>query len=223
MNPSSNEVQKLITDGIRETLDNYDIDGIHFDDYFYPTESYEFDNASYELYRQKANNPLSEDDWRRANINTFISSVKNSLTYRNKNLIFSISPSASIEKNYKSYYADIKFWLSNDLVDWIMPQLYFGFLYPDKNFCFDELFNNWRELSKDSNAKLIIGLASYKVDTQNEEEMEEWSSGDLLMREIEYAKSNADGFCFFSYSSLFGDSENQINERTNKQKLYSRS
>lgn len=223
LNPCSNESGKLIIEGIREVSKNYDIDGIHFDDYFYPTQSYDFDKISYQKYVETTENPMSQDDFRRTNINTFISSVKNALKYINNDLIFSVSPSASIDKNYNSYYADIEFWLSNNLIDWIMPQLYFGFSYPDKNYCFNELLEDWKKASKESNAKLIIGLASYKIDTENESEALEWSSGDLLMREIEYAKSNADGFCFFSYSSLFGDSENQINERTNIQKLYSRS
>lgn len=215
LNPSSVGATRLITDGIREVVEKYDIDGLHFDDYFYPTESYDFDKISYEEYSNNAKNPMSHYDWRRANINAFISSVKNILDYQNKDIIFSISPSASIEKNYNSYYADIEFWLNNNLVDWIIPQLYFGFSYPDKNFCFDELFESWENISAKSDAKLIIGLASYKIDIQNDIELEEWSRGDLLKREIEYAQNDADGFCFFSYTSLFGNSENQVKEREN--------
>jgi len=218
LNPASYEATRLITDGIREVMEKYNIDGIHFDDYFYPTESAEFDKISYESYSKNIKNPLPLAEWRRANVNAFIGNISTAIKAVNKDIIFSISPAASVEKNYQSYYADVKLWVENSYVDWIMPQLYFGFDYPDENFHFDTLFKEWEKLSKDSSAKLIIGLAAYKIDTDNEIEREEWSSGNLLIREIKYA-SAADGFCFFSYSALFSDGENNIKERKNIEQL----
>lgn len=217
LNPASHTATRLITDGIREVLEKYPLDGIHFDDYFYPTESADFDKASYSNYSDSIKNALPLAEWRRANVNAFISTVSNTVKALNRDVIFSISPAASVEKNYQSYYADVNFWVENNYVDWIMPQLYFGFNYPDKSFCFDSLFKEWQDLSKCGNAKLIIGLAAYKIDTDNEIEREEWSNGNLLSREIKHA-ATADGFCFFSYSSLFGNSENQIAERENIEK-----
>lgn len=210
LNPTSTEVKKLIINGISEIVGNYNVDGIHFDDYFYPTQSEEFDGNIYKSYAEQSANSLPLDEWRRANVSALISSVKSLLA--DKGIIFSISPAADIEKNKSGYYADIEDWIKNGYVDWIIPQLYFGFNYPDKNFCFDKLFIKWQEFSKVGASKLIIGLASYKIDTDKEIESEEWSSGELLSREIDYS-NKADGFCFFSYSSLFGNSTNQIKER----------
>lgn len=214
LNPASSESKRLIIDGIREIIENYSVDGIHFDDYFYPTDSEEFDKASYGAYLQSAKVPLSLSDWRRTNINAFVSNVSKILKSYDRQLIFSISPAASVEKNYQIYYADIENWIQNGYVDWIIPQLYFGFDYPDKNFCFDVLFSEWHQLSQKGNAQLIIGLAPYKIDTQSENEKEEWSSGNLLKREIDYA-ATAEGFCFFSYSSLFSHNKNNVKEREN--------
>ena len=209
LNPAEPEAMRLITDGIREVLEKYSIDGIHFDDYFYPTQDAAFDKSSYELYTEKTKNPLSLDDWRRSNVNAFIGNVSRVLNSLEREVVFSISPAASIEKNYQSYYADIEGWIQNGYADWIMPQLYFGFNYPDKNFRFDILYKEWQELSKQGNSKLVIGLAAYKIGSQDEPSNEEWSSGNLLCREMKKAES-ADGFCFFSYSSLFKNEENNM-------------
>lgn len=218
LNPASHAATRLITDGIREVIEKYEIDGIHFDDYFYPTESAEFDKISYEAYSVNIKNPLSLEEWRRANINAFISSVSSTVKAMNKEIIFSISPAASVQKNYQSYYADVKLWVENGYIDWIMPQLYFGFNYPDESFRFEHLFKEWQGLSKNQNVKLIIGLAAYKIDTENETESEEWSSGNVLSRQIKHA-TQADGFCFFSYTSLFSENKNNVNERQNIENL----
>ena len=218
LNPASSEATRLITDGIREVIQKYKIDGIHFDDYFYPTESEDFDKSSYQHYAENVENPLTLQEWRRANVNAFISSVSSTIKALNKDVVFSISPAASIDKNYISYYADVKLWVENGYVDWIMPQLYFGFEYPDENFRFDVLFKDWNDLAKNKDVRLIIGLSPYKIGNGGETEGEEWSSGNLISREIEYAK-DADGFCFFSYSSLFSQQENNVKERQNIEQL----
>ena len=73
LNPAEYEVRELVINGLREIALKYDVDGIHFDDYFYPTTEIGFDNASYEEYKETSDNPLSLEDWRRANVNALIS------------------------------------------------------------------------------------------------------------------------------------------------------
>jgi len=221
LNPSAYDCIKLITDGIKEILSNYNIDGIHFDDYFYPTADQEFDKSSYEEYVKNTEMPMSLNEWRIANVNMLISSCKRIIKTNNPDCIFSISPAASIENNYSKLSADVEGWIENDYVDWIIPQLYFGFDYPDKSFCFDRLLKDWKTVAEKGKAKLIIGLASYKIGTDSAIESNEWSKGNMMSLQTDISLKETDGCCYFSYSSLFGSEELHIKERENLLKTVS--
>lgn len=211
LNPASAQSRKLIIDGVREVLLKYQIDGIHFDDYFYPSTSPNFDKASYERYVSGTQNPLSLEDWRRANVNTLIGGCYTAIKFIDKDKIFSISPAASVERNYSEYYADIAAWIGSNCVDWIIPQLYFGFEYPAPEYRFEELLGSWKKLlAKHKNTRLIIGLAAYKVGTDQEPDNKEWGAqDDILMRQAKLCleDSAVSGHIFFSYSSLFSGKE----------------
>lgn len=205
LNPASQEVRKLVIDGIREIAGNYSVDGIHFDDYFYPTESEEFDSASYTEYCDDNKTPLSLDKWRRANVNALISGSYTAIKFINSNIIFSISPSASIEQNYSRHYADVELWIDSGCVDYIIPQLYFGFDYPDADFKFDTLLNRWQKAVDGTDTKLLIGLACYKINTQNEPDKAEWANGvDVINRQKQLCRENpqVSGHIYFSYTSM---------------------
>ena len=176
LNPASSDVKRLITDGVREIIEAYDVDGIHIDDYFYPTVSAEFDAAIYEEYRAEKENPLPLAEYRISHINSLISSLYTAVKFCDKNLIFSISPSASISKNKEEYFADIKAWAENECVDLLIPQAYFGFNYPDENYRFQKIVNDYKSLPLKS-TKLAIGLAAYKIGTTLEPDNKEWKNG----------------------------------------------
>ena len=207
LNPASGEAQRLVIDGIREVLLKYSIDGIHFDDYFYPTTAPEFDKTSYENYTAGSQNPLELAFWRRANVNALISGCYTAIKFIDKDIIFSVSPAASVGKNYSEYYADVSAWVKSGCVDWIIPQLYFGFEYPVEDYRFEQLLSIWKNtVASYKNTRLIIGLAAYKVGTDQEPDKEEWCKyDDILLRQTEVCKKDAtvSGYIFFSYSSLF--------------------
>lgn len=212
LNPASEEVRRTVIAGIREILTNYDVDGIHFDDYFYPTEQAAFDEKSYAGYTSGTEHPLSLADWRRAQVNQLISGCYTAVKFFSKDKIFSVSPAASIEKNYSSMYADVKAWMKNGCVDWIIPQLYFGFEYPDKNFRFDSLLKEWRSVKSAENVRLIPGIAAYKLGTENEPDRAEWGdNAELIARQVKLCRECTYGAVFFSSGSLF--SENELNRR----------
>lgn len=223
LNPASAEVRGLIIDGIREILSKYPVDGIHFDDYFYPVTDAGFDSASYDGYLEKSESPISQDDWRRANVNALISGCYTAVKFINKDIIFSISPAASIEKNYNEYYADVSAWIENGCVDAIIPQLYFGFEYPDENFRFENLLAEWKGAAdKNADVSLIIGLAPYKIGTESEKDSAEWcGSDDIIARQAEICISDerVDGFVLFSYSSFFSPAELNAHQRENYLKI----
>lgn len=216
LNPASSEVRKLIIDGVREVISNYKVDGIHFDDYFYPTTDATFDSASYELYKSGTQNPMSLEDFRRANVNSLISGCYTAIKFYDKDIEFSISPTASITKNYNEYFADVKAWAENSCVDRIIPQLYFGFEYPDQNFQFETLLKDWKNLLEGYDTRLTIGLAAYKVGTAQEPDCYEWQENtDILKRQVKLIDEDKtlSGYVFFSYSYLFSEDE-QISKST---------
>ena len=218
-NPAGSEVRTLILDEIRELIARYNIDGIHFDDYFYPTQSADFDAAAYNNYKISAKSPLALDDWRRENVNLLISSVCGAVKYAKGDIVFSISPAADIDHNYNNLYADISLWIRAGWVDEIIPQLYFGFEYPDKSFRFETLLNDWIKLSEQNqNVKLLIGLASYKAKPTLQADKAEWQNNtDIIARQVSICDKNpyVKGYVYFSYSSLFGDNKPYILQRNN--------
>lgn len=224
LNPAEYEVRQLVINGIREIIELYDVDGIHFDDYFYPTTDEEFDKKSYENYIATSENPLDLQEWRRANVNALISSCYTAIKFLNKDLIFSISPAASTEKNYNKLYADVITWVENDCIDLIIPQIYFGFDYPTDEFKFENLLETWKDISRiNENVELHIGLASYKIGTDTEPDNLEWqNSDDIISRQVKLCENDAevDGYVYFSYSSLFSEAEPNKKQRNNLLKLF---
>ena len=223
LNPAEYEVRELVINGIREIISLYEVDGIHFDDYFYPTTDPEFDKISYEKYKQGTKKPLSLEDWRRANVNSLISGCYTAIKFMNKDLVFSISPAASIEKNYNELYADVEMWVENGCADIIIPQIYFGFEYPSYEYQFEKLVKDWKKLMKvNKNVELHIGLATYKIGTEVEPDKKEWQKKtDIIARQVEICKEDAEisGYIYFSYSSLFDDAELNSKQRDNLLKL----
>lgn len=218
LNPAESEVRKLVVDGVRELLSNYCLDGIHFDDYFYPTTDPDFDKISYETYKNKTKNPLSLADWRRGNVNTLISETHTAVKSAKADMIFSISPAADIEKNYNSAYADVKYWADNGLVDEVIPQIYFGFNHTDSDFNFPKLLTEWLKFCENSKASLKIGLASYKIGTKSPTDGDEWQkSNDILPRQVALCRQNSKiaGVVFFSYTSLFSEDKANTAARNN--------
>lgn len=203
LNPCSASVRALVINGIREILLNYDVDGIHFDDYFYPTTSEDFDKTDYEKYCNGCETPLPLDEWRRANVNSLISGSYTAIKFIKKDVLFSVSPAASIKNGREKLYADVTYWIESGCVDMIIPQLYFGYEYPEKEFCFDTLLKAWKKAVKGSDVLLVIGLASYKTDTQQLPDKDEWKAGNNIIKRQENDCLNdpyVSGHCYFSYT-----------------------
>lgn len=222
LNPAETQVQKLIIDGIKEIIEKYDVDGIHFDDYFYPTTSTQFDEISYNKYCADKENPLSLEDWRRNNVNSLLSGCYSAIKYKNSDILFTVSPTASVKQNYNNLYADVKEWIKGGYIDYIIPQIYFGFNYPDDEFKFKNLLTDWKKIVKDSNVGLLIGLPSYKSIPELEEDKEEWENNyDIIARQAQICKDDniVQGYVYFSYSSLFGEAEEYVKQRENILKL----
>lgn len=218
LNPAQPEVQSLVINGIKEILQKYSVDGIHFDDYFYPTTDPAFDEESYNTYIKGKENPLKLEEWRRCNVNLLISGCYDAIKYINKDIVFSISPTASLKQNYNNLYADVAEWINCGYMDYIIPQLYFGFEYPEDEFKFANLLKEWKNAIKDSKVGLLIGLANYKSVPQLEADKEEWENNyDIISRQVKLCNEDAlvQGYVYFSYSSLFSPEEPFLKQREN--------
>jgi len=138
LDPSLKETQDLTSEVIRDIVRRYDIDGVHFDDYFYPYPSYnggvDFpDSVSWKAY-QESGGKLSRGDWRRASVNTLIERLYKEIKAEKPYVKFGLSPFGiwrphnpeSIEgfDQYDQLYADAKLWLNKGWIDYFTPQLY---------------------------------------------------------------------------------------------------
>lgn len=214
MNPANKMARKLIIDGVTEIVKNYDVDGIQFDDYFYPTQDSEFDDEEYAEYVDTvgAMNCMSVDNWRIANVNTLICDTYRAIHKISNDVDFGISPQGNIDNNAK-IYADVKSWcICKGFVDYICPQLYYSLENPALTF--ENSLNSWASLDINKNVKLYVGLAGYKANTDSDEGT--WLYSDnVLSKEYKIAMQNekVSGIMLYSYSAL--EDENASAEISN--------
>jgi uncharacterized lipoprotein YddW (UPF0748 family) len=203
--PGNKLVQAFVTDVIVDIVRRYPIDGIHFDDYFYPyrVPGLEFpDENSY----QKSGSSLSKDDWRRSNVDSVIVQLYRSIKKEKPNCKFGISPfgvwrnndkdstgsnTKAGQTNYDDLYADIVLWLKMGWIDYVAPQLYWEFGH--KAAPFEVLLDWW---SKNSYGKhCYIGLGIYKAGTNLA-----WQDSTQLTRQMDAIRNtpNIQGEIFFS-------------------------
>ena len=140
MDPGSEMVQDHSSKVVLDIVKRYDIDAVHFDDYFYPYASYngkeDFpDEQSWQKYLN-AGGELSRADWRRKNVNDFIERIADEIKAEKSEVKFGISPfgiwrpgfpkGISGMDQYEELYADAKLWLNKGWIDYFTPQLYWS-------------------------------------------------------------------------------------------------
>ena len=202
-NPAVPQVRAKIIEGVKEIVANYAVDGIHFDDYFYPTSETEYDKKSYDAYCkqiEEGGSPLSLMDWRKTNINTLISGVYSAIKEINPNVVFGISPQGNIS-NDNNMGADVATWGGKKgYVDYLCPQIYVNFDHP--LLPFDDTIKQWREMVSCEDIKLYAGIGVYKAGSDADDGT--WKeSNDILKKEIEYSREvGCDGFMLYSWEYL---------------------
>lgn len=211
-NPSRKAVRTLIVNGAKEIVRNYDVDGIHMDDYFYPSftkrnvkksfDAWEYNRSSYKKKKK------SIYTYRRAQVNTLVKQMKAEIKKIDPKVTYGISPAGNIDNltSKYSYYVDIYRWLKSDqYVDYICPQIYWGFQHPTAKF--DKVTKRWIRAAKSKKVKLYLGIAVYRAGRytgQNRKECREWRyDTNVLKKQVLYGRKNkVDGFSFFDYEDL---------------------
>lgn len=224
LNPALAESRKLVLSGIKEILGKYQVSGIHFDDYFYPETEKISDEKLYKEYK-KQGGTISLSEWRRENVSALVSSVYSLVKGEDENLLFSISPSADIEKCKNVFYADVEKWCREEgFVDFLIPQIYYGF--ENESMPFTYVVRKWENIATQSNVKLVCGLAAYKCGNVDEfagAGKNEWFENvNILSRQYEQMLKSPvwQGFSLFSYSYCFGENVTKNSKKEIKNLLY---
>ena len=218
LDPPNETAQQLICDGVKEIAEKYDVDGIQFDDYFYPTKDESFDKKQYQAYIEKygKENSMRLDNWRMQNVNTLICKVYRTIKSVDSSVEFGISPQGNIGNN-DGLYADVKSWCTcKGFADYICPQIYFSLENPALTF--EDCLDSWTSLDFDENVKLYVGLGGYKAGNGEYDE-ETWLLSDsILADEYDILRNNKSvrGFMLYSYSCLEDDTaKKEINNLIN--------
>jgi len=211
--PGIPEARRFVEDAMLEAVSKYDIDGLHFDDYFYPypEAGQDFDdNASFARYGQGFANRA---DWRRDNVNTLVREMNERIKAIKPWVKFGISPfgiwrnsetdSAGSATNglqsFDALYADTRKWVREGWLDYIVPQLYWHIGFDKADYA--KLLPWWTEVVAGTKVQLYIGQADYRVG-----EAGPWSDPGELDRQLNLNRQQkVSGSVHFSSKSIRND------------------
>ena len=214
-NPGLDETREYLNRVVTEIVERYDIDAIHFDDYFYPyrINNEEFpDEATFKKY-PRGFAPNKKDDWRRNNVNLVISELQKTIksikpwvefgispfgVWRNNTVDPSGSATRAGVQNYDDLYADILKWLREGSIDYVAPQLYWEI--GKKVADYEILVKWWSENSYGKN--LYTGLYNSQLNMPDANIA--WRTGNELVRQLNLNKQypQVDGAVFYSANAF---------------------
>ncbi|MFF0517709.1 glycoside hydrolase family 10 protein [Actinomadura nitritigenes] len=207
--PGLPQVRDLATKAVLDVVHKYDVDAVHFDDYFYPyPEDGDFpDAAAYKTYGKG----LSKADWRRRNVDTLVQALSQQIhqakpwvrfgispfgVWRNKSSDPAGSPTGALQ-SYDDIYADTRGWIKKGWLDYVTPQLYWPIGDPRAGYA--ELVAWWADQVKGTKVQLTIGQAGYRVG-----EPGAWRKADELSRHLTLNRKypQVRGDVFFSAADI---------------------
>ncbi|WP_101783678.1 glycoside hydrolase family 10 protein [Nonomuraea indica] len=172
-NPGLPEVRKFCQDAMLDALNRYDIDGLHFDDYFYPTNTTAFDDSA--AFAQHGAGFPDLATWRRHNVDLMVSEMQQRVREAKPEVAWGISPSGIWRnkasdplgsdtnggQSYDNLHADTRGWVKKGWLDYIAPQLYWYIGQPPADY--SKLVPWWSDVASGTNTLLWIGQAAYKA------------------------------------------------------------
>ena len=204
LNPAYSEAIDLIAAGAREIAANYNVDGVHIDDYFYPTTDASFDSKAF-----AASGYSSLSDFRINNCNKTVKALYSAVKAGNSSALFGVAPQGNVQNNYYYMYADVEKWCSTaGYLDYIAPQIYFGFNNASQPY--ETVLAQWQSMVSGTSVKLIPGLAVYKIGSEDayggSTGKYEWiNDTQIIKRQIQAAKAKPSygGVILYSYQNVF--------------------
>ncbi len=192
LNPGEAATTSRILQQVKEIIAKYNVDGIHFDDYFYPSNDKKYNKVSKKT--------------RMKNVNSMVKKVYQTVKAKRSGLQFGISPAGDVSYCEK-IGADVKTWLSQSgYVDYVVPQIYWSDQYimgGKTRALFRERLAKWRSINR-RDVPMYIGLALYKAG-RNVSGDPGWknSSSNIANQLNQIRSGNSEGYVLFSYLDLF--------------------
>ena len=232
LNPGEPAVRRHIVSSIMEVVRNYPVDAIHFDDYFYPYDDIAFaDEATFKNFRRKGENDIHQ--WRRNNVSIVIQWIRNELNkinnVRKRKVVFGISPFgiwANKSKNmplgsltkgkecFSVLHADVRTWIKLELIDYVVPQLYWGFASGDAAYA--ALADWWAAQVRGTKVRLFTGHAVYRLGSNPTFPENE------IFNQLRYNQSlpEVTGFALFSARRFFRPDNRKMQNGVGKIKFF---
>lgn len=221
LNPAIPETADYVAQGVAELVQNYPLDGIHFDDYFYPTTDSSIDAAQF-----AASGASDLTAWRCENVTRLVKSVHDIVKAADPTLRFGISPQGNPDNDLNTQYSDVYSWLTAEgedaVVDYLCPQVYWGYGYTlqsgSTRFGFDHIVPEWLSMPRSADVALYFGLGAYRIGVgdggANEDSLSQWSTGNALARQVaDLRNQNVGGWALYRYDSLFRSSVPELAEQ----------
>ena len=218
LNPAEPAAADYVVQGVAELLQNYPVDGIHFDDYFYPTTEASLDAAQFAASGEK---DLAA--WRQQNVTSLVKAAHDAVKAADPTLRFGVSPQGNPENDLATQYSDIYTWLTasgaDAVVDYLCPQVYWGYGYQlqsgSTRFAFENIVPEWLGMARAGDVALYFGLGAYRIGVgdggANADSTSQWATGSALARQTADLRSRgAQGWALYRYDSLFGPARNDL-------------
>lgn len=218
LNPAIPEAADYVVQGVAELVQNYAVDGIHFDDYFYPTTDPSIDAAQF-----AASGETDLTAWRRANVTRLVKAAHDAIKAADPTLRFGVSPQGNPDNDRNEQYTDLSVWLTasgaDAVVDYLCPQIYWGYGYTlssgSTRFAFENITAEWLALPRAESTALYFGLGAYRVGVgdggANADSVSQWCTGSALARQVNDLRSaGAGGWALYRYGSLFRSDESGL-------------
>lgn len=218
LNPAIPEAADYVVQGVAELVQNYAVDGIHFDDYFYPTTDPSIDAAQF-----AASGEADLTAWRRANVTRLVKAAHDAVKAADPTLRFGVSPQGNPDNDRNEQYTDLSVWLTasgaDAVVDYLCPQIYWGYGYTlssgSTRFAFENITAEWLALPRAESTALYFGLGAYRVGVgdggANADSVSQWCTGSALTRQVTDLRSaGAGGWALYRYGSLFRSDESGL-------------
>ena len=214
-NPGLDETREWICTVVQDIVQRYDIQAIHMDDYFYPYPSGKLQLPDTATFRQHPRGFDNIHDWRRNNVNMAIQDISRTIRECKDSVEFGISPfgvwrNAHVDStgsatkagitNYDDLYADIRLWIKEGWIDYVLPQLYWEI--GKKVADYEILAHWWANEVRDTRCKLYIGMAPYRL--ENASAKSAWGQGNEISRQMRLNRTipEISGECFYSTKPL---------------------
>lgn len=228
--PGHPEVWEFLVKVVKDVVSRYDVDAIHFDDYFYPYKIRDTeipDDKAFEMFGGDFY-PENWDAWRRHNVDTIIQLLSDAIKDTKPWVKFGISPfgvwrnrtsdplgseTRAGTTNYDALYADIIKWQQKGWIDYIIPQLYWRDDHPVADF--STLAYWWNDFSYGRG--MYIGLAPYRIDKKSDHRL--WRNHKFFLRQIALLRDleSIEGMAFFSSKHFFREDLQRMDKKLRKE------